>query len=320
MDGLVALVIGLIGGLALTPAARRIAIAFDIVDRPGELKPQRIPVAYLGGVAVALAAASGAILGGRPLVLLPMAAALLLGLADDLRPLAVTVRIAVELAIAAVSALVVPGPIIARVATAVLVLGLLNAVNLLDGQDGLAAGVGVVIGVAFAFLGGAATPVGLGLAGALLGFLVLNRPPARIYLGDAGAYFVGTTVALLPALTRHAGTRWSIWWAVPLLVAVPVADTAIAILRRLRAHRPLLSGDRSHVYDQMVDRGSSIGRSTAVCVAAQVLLGAIGLAATQAVPGAALAITVGTAFVVALVVGRAGFLTTASDSDADRPN
>ena len=105
---------------------------------------------------------------------------------------------------------------------------------------------GVVICAAFTTLGGAATPVGLGLSGALLGFLVLNRPPARIYLGDAGAYLVGTTIAVLPALTRDASSNWSLWWAVPLLVAVPVVDTAIAILRRLRAHRPLLSGDRSH--------------------------------------------------------------------------
>ncbi|MEP6624047.1 MAG: MraY family glycosyltransferase [Acidimicrobiia bacterium] len=318
MDGVVAVVVGLAGGLILTPIARRVAIAFDIVDRPGELKPQRVPIAYLGGVAVAVAAAGGAILTGRPLVLVPMAAALLLGLADDLRPLAVSVRIAVELAIAAGSALVVPGPPLARIATALLVLGLLNAVNLLDGQDGLAAGVGIAIGSAFAVLGGAATPLGLGLAGALLGFLVLNRPPARIYLGDAGAYFVGTTIALLPALTRHSATRWSIWWAVPLLVAVPVADTAIAIVRRLRAHRPLLSGDRSHVYDQLVDRGMSIGGSTMVVVAAQVLLGAVGLAATRAAPGVALTITVGTAFVVTIVVVRAGLLTTGSDSDAGR--
>ncbi len=320
MDGVLALAIGLVGGVVLTPIARHVAIACDIVDRPGELKPQRVPIAYLGGVAVALAAASGAILAGRPLVLIPMGLALLLGLADDLRPLAVSVRVAVELAVAAISGVVVPGPPIARVATAVLVLGLLNAVNLLDGQDGLAAGVGVVIGVAFASLGGAATPLGLGLAGALLGFLVLNRPPARIYLGDAGAYFVGTTVALLPALTHAAGSRWSIWWAVPLLVAVPVADTAIAIVRRLRARRPLLSGDRSHVYDQLVDRGMSIGGSTAVCIAAQVMFGGIGLAATRAAPALTLAVTLGTAVVVAVLAASAGLLTTAGDSDGGRPS
>jgi UDP-GlcNAc:undecaprenyl-phosphate GlcNAc-1-phosphate transferase len=234
--------------------------------------------------------------------------ALVLGLADDLRPLPVSVRIVVELAIAVTAALVVPGPALAQVATGVLVLGLLNAVNLLDGQDGLAAGVGVVVAVGFALLGGPATPVALGLAGALAGFLVLNRPPARIYLGDAGAYFVGTTIAMLPALTDGAAGSWSTWWAVPLLVGLPVADTAIAILRRLRAHRPLLQGDRSHVYDQLVDRGLTVGQSTLVGVGVQVVLTGIGLAATQAPPAVALGITVVTALALAVVAARAGFL------------
>ena len=308
MDGLVAIVAGLAGGLVLTPLARTVALRFGIVDRPGDLKTQRVPVAYLGGVAVFLAALPGPILAGEPLVLVPAGIALVLGLADDLRPLPVLARVVVELAIAVTAALVVPGPAIARIATAVLVLGLLNAVNLLDGQDGLAAGVGVVITVGFALLGGPAVPIALGLAGALAGFLVLNRPPARIYLGDAGAYFVGTSVALLPALTEHAATSWSTWWAVPLLLGLPVADTAIAILRRLRAHRPLLQGDRSHVYDQLVDRGASIGRSTLVGIGVQVGLTGIGLAATQAAPGVALGITAFTAIALAVVAARAGFL------------
>jgi UDP-GlcNAc:undecaprenyl-phosphate GlcNAc-1-phosphate transferase len=312
VDELVAAAIGLFGGFFLTPVARTVALRTGIVDRPGELKTQRIPIAYLGGVAVFLAALAGPLLAGKPLVLLPAAAALGLGLADDLRPLPVSSRIVVELAIASSAALVVPGPALARAATAVLVLGLLNAVNLLDGQDGLAAGVGIVVAIGFAVLGGPAAPIGLGIAGALGGFLALNRPPARIYLGDAGAYFLGTSIALLPALTEHAAATWSTWWAVPLLVGLPVADTAIAILRRLRAHRPLLQGDRSHVYDQLVDRGMTVGRSTLVGVGVQIVLSAIGLAASQAPPTVALAVTVATALVLATAAVRAGFLRVAA--------
>ena len=270
MDGLLAAAIGLVGGVVSTPLARRLALARGIVDHPGALKTQRVPVAYLGGVAVFVAAAAGPVIAGRPAILVPMALALALGLADDVRPLPVAPRIVAELLIAAAAAAAVPGSWLARLATAVLVLGLLNAVNLLDGQDGLAAGVGAVSALGFAVLGGAATPVGLALAGALVGFLTLNRPPARIYLGDAGAYLVGTTLAVLPALTGDP-SRWSVWWAVPLLVAVPVADTAIAITCRLRSHQPVLLGDRSHVYDQLVDRGMSIGASTTTGIVLQVM-------------------------------------------------
>ena len=314
MDGLIAALVGLVGGVLLTPIVRTIALRLDIVDRPGALKPQHAPVAYLGGVAVFLATLGGPVISERAWVLLPMVLALALGLADDVRPLAVPLRVGVEIGIATVAALVVPGTDLTRVATAVLVLGLLNAVNLLDGQDGLAAGVGVVIAVGFSLLGGAATAVGLGLAGALLGFLLLNRPPARIYLGDAGAYLVGTTIALLPALSRHSTTRWSMWWAVPMLVAMPIADTTIAIVRRLRARRPLLSGDRSHVYDQLVDRGTSSGRSTVLCVGAQLVFTTIGVAATQVSPVAALTITVLVAVATAVAAWRAGLLTVARGS------
>lgn len=309
MDAVLASSLGLVGGLVLTPVVRSVALALDIVDRPGELKPQRAPVAYLGGVAVLLASSVGPLLSTHPLTLVPMVGALVLGLADDIRPLAVRLRIVVEVAVAIAAAWIVPGPVLAQLATAALVLGLLNAVNLLDGQDGLCAGVGAVISLGFATLGGDATPIGLALGGSLIGFLALNRPPARIYLGDAGAYLVGTTLALLPALSRHGPTRWSIWWAVPLLVAMPVIDTTVAIARRLRMHRPLLSGDRSHVYDQLVDRGLSIGTSTIVCVAVQLLLTAVGLAAARAAPAPSLATTVVVAILLGIIAWRTGLLT-----------
>ncbi|MGZ4754410.1 MAG: MraY family glycosyltransferase [Acidimicrobiia bacterium] len=308
MDELVAVVVGLVAGVGLTPVARAAARRWAIVDHPGDLKTQRVPVAYLGGVAVFVAAAIGPVLAGRAWMLVPAGLALALGLADDLRPLPVPFRVTAELGVAVVGAAVVDGPALARVASGVLVLGLLNAVNLLDGQDGLAAGTGVVIALGFAVAGGPAAPIGLALGGALGGFLVFNRPPARIYLGDAGAYFLGTTFALLPSMVTAAADRWSVWWAVPLLVGLPVTDTAIAILRRLRSHRPLLLGDRSHVYDQLVDRGMSVGESTLIAVAAQVVLTAVGLAALASGPRTALATTAVTVGAVALLALRAGLL------------
>jgi UDP-GlcNAc:undecaprenyl-phosphate GlcNAc-1-phosphate transferase len=307
-------VVSLALGLVLTPLARAAAFRWAIVDRPGDLKTQRTPVAYLGGVAVFLAAVVGPVAAGRPAVLLPCALALALGLADDLRPRPVRLRISAEVVIAVVGAAVIDGPVLARIATAVLVIGLLNAVNLLDGQDGLAAGVGTVIATGFAVLGGDARPIGLAVAGALVGFLVFNRPPARIYLGDAGAYFLGTLFALLPALTADATTSWSIWWAVPLLVAVPVFDTAVAIVRRARAHRPLLLGDRSHVYDQLVDRGLSVGRSTLVGIGAQVVLSTLGVLAAGATAAVALGVSLVVIVLAAAVAVRGGFVDVADSA------
>lgn len=315
MDGVLVAGIAFVAAAVLTPVAIRVAFRWRIVDRPGDLKTQRVPVAYLGGVAVFLAAAVGPVVAGHAWILLPGGLALALGLADDVRPLPVPFRIGAELTIAVVAAVGVDGPALERVATAVLVLGLLNAVNLLDGQDGLASGTVAIIALGFALLGGPATTIGLALAAALAGFLLFNRPPARVYLGDAGAYFLGTMCALLPSLTHDASTRWSVWWAVPLLVAVPVTDTAVAIGRRLRAGRPLLQGDRSHVYDQLVDRGLTVGRSTLTGIGAQVVASAAGVLAARSQPAIALAVTLVAALVTAVVVTRSGFLTPDGASD-----
>ena len=197
------LVIALIVTLVAAPIVRRVALRLGIVDRPGPLKTHRSPVPYLGGVAVFLGLIVGPDRSGPAGPARPYAGALALGVADDVRGLAPRARLGAEIVIGVVAAVVVPGPALVKLGTAVLVVVLLNAVNLLDGQDGLAAGACLVSAAAFAILGGDATTVGLALAGALGAFLVFNAPPARMYLGDGGAYLVGTVLATLPALTEH---------------------------------------------------------------------------------------------------------------------
>lgn len=309
----------LIGGLtalavttALTPVAIRVARRAGIVDRPGALKVQEVPVAYLGGVAVLgglLAALLPRVGAGRLLV--PLVLATLLGLADDLVDLDARLRLTCEVAIGVVAAFLVPaGPgVVGHLVTGAAVVGLLNAVNLLDGLDGLAGGVAAVAATGFALLGPGPRPLALALLGALLGFLLYNRPPARIYLGDAGAYLVGTALALLCATSLDAAPRAATWAALPLLVAVPVTDTAVAILRRRLAGRPLFTGDRSHLYDQLVDRGTTRPGAVLALVAVQVVLTGLGLVAARLPGPLAWTVLLVTAGILAvLVVGR-GFLT-----------
>ncbi len=302
------LVVALIVTLVTAPIIRRVAIRLRIVDRPGPLKTHRAPVPYLGGVAVFLGLLAGPIEADRLLLILPYALALALGVADDVRGLTPQARLGAEILVGVVAALAVPGPPLVKLGTAVLVVVLLNAVNLLDGQDGLAAGACLVSAVGFAILGGDANPVGLALAGALAAFLVFNAPPARMYLGDGGAYLIGTVLATLPALTRHGTSDWSVWIATPLIVGLPLTDTAIAVLRRARARLPLFAGDRSHVYDQLVDRGWRVETSTALCVVVQGGLAALGvLAAGFGVVGALIVAGL-TVVAVAYLAVSAGFL------------
>jgi UDP-GlcNAc:undecaprenyl-phosphate GlcNAc-1-phosphate transferase len=167
-----------------------------------------------------------------------------------------------------------------------------NAVNLLDGLDGLAAGVAAVSAAGFAIiLDGDARLIAAGVSAALAGFLLWNRPPARIYLGDAGSYLVGVALAVLVAVPLGEGGSFATVAAAGLLVAVPVADTSIAVVRRWRAHRPLLVGDRGHVYDQLVDRRWTPARATVACVAAQALLAVLAVGVAHLPDAAAVAVT-----------------------------
>jgi UDP-N-acetylmuramyl pentapeptide phosphotransferase/UDP-N-acetylglucosamine-1-phosphate transferase len=294
-----ALIVALVAAAVLTPVAAVLARRVHLVDNPGPLKVHESSVPYLGGAAVMVAVAL-AIGRDRPSLLIPLACAFALGLLDDVAGLRPILRLAVELAIGVSAAFVLPADGVGAFAlvTAAVVL-LLNAVNLLDGLDGLAGGVCAVSGIGFAVvLSGPASTLALAVAGACAGFLVWNRPPARIYLGDSGSYLLGTALALLLArvLLHGAASEAS---AALLLVGVPVGDTAIAILRRVRARRSLFGGDRSHVYDQLVDRGYSRGWAVVTCVAAQAIL-ALGAIAISSL-SAALAVAVSVS--VVLVVG-----------------
>ncbi|HEY7947243.1 MAG TPA: hypothetical protein VID75_06185, partial [Acidimicrobiales bacterium] len=186
--------------LAATPLAARVARRTGVVDRPGALKPQSASVPYLGGAAVFVAVVVGGA-AGRPLLLLPLGLALVLGVADDAAHLPPWTRLVGQVGVGAVVALVVTTrltePIGGLLVAAVTVL-LINGVNMIDGLDTLAGGVVAVAAVGFAWLlRGDGRTLGVALACALAGFLVYNRPPARIYLGDGGSYLLGTALAVL---------------------------------------------------------------------------------------------------------------------------
>jgi len=288
----VALIVAALVTAAVTPLIARLAVRLGVVDRPGALKVHARPVPYLGGVAVLLGL-SAPVLLTRPALLAPLALALALGLADDVADLPPRLRIAGEVVVGVAGVLALPDPpgLGWSVVLVAVTVGLLNAVNLLDGLDGLAASVAALAGLGFAAVLDADAEVALALSGALLGFLLWNRPPARIYLGDAGSYLVGTNLALLLALVVTGADDLAPSAGALLFVAVPVADTTVAIVRRARAHRPLLLGDRGHIYDQLIDRGWTARGATAACIAAQAALVALGIGIASLGAGAAVALT-----------------------------
>src|SRR5262245_30778666 len=186
-----------------TPLARRLALALGVLDAPGPLKIHREPVPYLGGLAVFVALAV-VVAPTHLSYLLPLGLAAALGIADDIHDLPPVIRLLSQITIGCIAGIVAPAPgPFGLLITAALVVILVNAVNLIDGMDALASCVVAVSAIGFAAVGGDARILAFGVVGALAGFLLFNRPPARIYLGDGGSYLLGTAIAMLSASALH---------------------------------------------------------------------------------------------------------------------
>jgi UDP-GlcNAc:undecaprenyl-phosphate GlcNAc-1-phosphate transferase len=135
-----------------------------------------------------------------------------------------------------------------------------NLINLIDGVDGLAGGICLMLMILLAYVGhqnGQFELLSSGMAGALLAFLWFNFPPARIYLGDGGAYFLGFQIGLFALVNSHKGTIFAALVAPLFVLALPIVDTALAILRRGLRGLPIFRPDRRHIHHKLLGMGLS---------------------------------------------------------------
>jgi UDP-GlcNAc:undecaprenyl-phosphate GlcNAc-1-phosphate transferase len=275
-----------------TPWVARLARGLGVVDRPSSRGvSERRDIPLLGGLAVAagfaagLAASAATVTGfmaTRRLSGVLLGALLVLGLGvwDDRRSLGATAKFSVQAlaALVAVGAGLRIGHVtepttrlslelpfwLGWVVSVLWIVGVTNAINLIDGLDGLATGVAAIICAtltAIAWQGGHVVGVclGVGLLGGLLGFLPWNFPPARIFLGDTGSLFVGFTLSVL-ALEGYRQLSLLPFVVPVLALAVPILDTSLSIVRRLRLGTPLFSADRHHMHHRVLEtRGSTRG-------------------------------------------------------------
>ncbi len=156
--------------------------------------------------------------------------------------------------------------------TLLIVAGACNATNLIDGMDGLCSGVLGIMAVGFfalaahvhlwngwSSLDAQKVTLSLAMLGAALGFLPYNRNPAKIFMGDAGSLLLGLNAAILMLLfAKTGGIRWMAGSV--MVFGLPLADMVLTLARRWRHQKPLMKGDRSHFYDQLVDRGWPVRR------------------------------------------------------------
>jgi UDP-GlcNAc:undecaprenyl-phosphate/decaprenyl-phosphate GlcNAc-1-phosphate transferase len=160
--------------------------------------------------------------------------------------------------------------------------GMQNTVNFLDGADGLAAGVVAIVAVVLMLAAGQQKQLEVvqlsgALAGCCAGFLLFNFPPARIFMGDSGAHFLGIALGMISIL-GVAKVAVAFALAAPVVaLAVPIADTGWAILRRRRERRSVATPDRLHLHHRLQSFGLNPQQTCYVFYAASGLLGALGL-------------------------------------------
>lgn len=252
----------------LTALLIRWAPRLGLVDYPSERKVHVHPTPRGGGLAMfaAVLAVSYQLSAISYLTLLG-AVILLLGLLDDLRPLPWTIRLVVQFAVSSVAVFLgLPAcPWFVRALSVVWIAAIINAFNMLDNMDALSGGVAWIAAgflAVVSWLG--ATPTAAAweqyvvLMGALLGFLWFNRPPARIFMGDAGSTFLGFTIGLgsLQLVMREDETPWR-WLVPPCILAVPCYDMLSVVLLRISQGRSPFHADKQHLSHRLAGRGLS---------------------------------------------------------------
>ncbi len=266
----------------ITPLVRWIAIRVGALDQPNERKVHTQPTPRLGGVAIFVAFHALVWLGlgwmalgdyaGRVLTdqwwrgFVPASCIILaIGILDDVRPLGAAIKFLTQLSAAGVavyfgfqiSDLTLPwGDVHLGIWTVPLtmlwIVGLTNAFNLIDGLDGLAAGVALISALTLAAVAQLNQQIGLALmcvtlAGALVGFLRYNFHPASIFLGDSGSLFLGFTLAVLSIQTSHKSAAAASVLVPMLAFGLPIMDTSLAMLRRFLASAHILETDEKNV-------------------------------------------------------------------------
>jgi len=287
--------LGFVLNLIVTPLVLKVAHKKDWMDQPNHRTVHTDPVPRLGGVGM-FASAAVVLVGlfllaviGFPwlpadswtfsafMLFLGWAATHILGVLDDfvqfraiykflLQMLGVLLALGAGLLIDRITipgtGWVLPLGVFAPFLTLFWIAGVTNAVNLIDGMDGLAGGFSLLalaaLGVYSALTGQlVATLVCFTVVGTLGAFLVFNFPPAKIFMGDSGSLMLGYLLAVIPLWGGDRSLFHQFWLLPVVLVLLPLSDTVAAILRRLNANRPIWSPDKEHTHHKLLAMGFS---------------------------------------------------------------
>lgn len=294
-----------------TPFIRKLALRYGVVDNPSARKIHSKPVPLLGGAVVYLAFMIVLFLFGdrhyvNEVAGIFIGASLmsLMGVVDDRWGLGSYVKLAGQLAAAAILVysgvqIRIFGSGLDIVLTFLWVVGITNAMNLLDNMDGLSGGVAMIAAIFFTLLAAMSRQYLVGalaaaLAGACAGFLVYNWNPAHIFMGDTGSLFIGFLLAAVGIKLRFPSNSVTVTWMIPVLVlGLFIFDTTLVFISRLRRGKnPLTTPGKDHLSHRLARMTGSRREAVLICYLVAGALGLVGVFVTQAtLPEAIIAAT-----------------------------
>lgn len=314
-DLAIAFFIALIAAFLLTYPVKKFANKFGAVDRPNHRKIHTIVTPRLGGLAIFLGVLLGALyLQPRhehlPEIILGAVVIVITGALDDRYTLRPVIKLSGQLI--AASFLISSGLIIDRITlpiigvvdlgfvsvlvTVLWVVGITNAINLIDGLDGLATGVSTIALTSMFIMALIdvqimAASLCIVLIGANLGFLYHNFYPAKIYMGDSGSNFLGYAIAVVSMLGLFKNIALFSFIIPIIVLAVPIFDTLFAIVRRACNKENIMLADNKHIHYQLLATGFSHRKTVLIIYAFSALFGTMAILFSNARLSIALIIT-----------------------------
>lgn len=335
----VAFTVALATSYFLTPHVKRFAIRAGALDTPDARKVHTEPIPRMGGLAIYagfLLAVLASVHINRELfgIVLGGTVVLAVGIIDDLKPLPARTKLLGQIVAACVPILFgiriewLTNPFGGMIfldywaipLTVLWIVGLTNTVNLIDGLDGLAAGVSTIASVTIMLVAAqqnfwTVAILTAALAGSALGFLQHNFNPAKIFMGDTGSMFLGYTLAAVSALgtVKSAAT---IALVVPIVaLGLPIMDTAFAIIRRFNSGKPIFKPDKGHLHHRLLAMGLSQKQVVLLMYVISACLGVSAILLTEASVYSAVGIFMLLLLLAGVVASKTGVLKDTSSAE-----
>ena len=296
-------IVTFLASLILVPIVKKIAIHINAMDEPNERKIHKVPMPRLGGLAIFLAFLLGYMLYGEIStqmlsILIGSFLLILVGIVDDINSVKARYKLIVQIVAAAIVVLygelyftnvsllgfnIYFNEFWGSLTSIIFIVAITNAINLIDGLDGLAAGISSIYFLTIAIIafilnriGGLDVIISLIMLGSTLGFLFHNFPPAKIFMGDTGSLFLGFMISVIALLGYKVTTFTSL--IVPIIIlAIPIFDTVFAIIRRLLKGQNIGVADKEHFHHQLLKMKYSPTKSILIIYVIDIAFAAVSI-------------------------------------------